>query len=47
MAENTMSTAGHVMGTAWTVSKVRKALNLKTSKSGMFKAAVKQAVGAK
>ncbi|XP_024379847.1 protein EARLY-RESPONSIVE TO DEHYDRATION 7, chloroplastic isoform X1 [Physcomitrium patens] len=47
VAENTMSTAGHVMGTAWTVSKVRKALNLKTSKSGMFKAAVKQAVGAK
>lgn len=43
-----MSTAGHVFATAWTVSKVRRALNpskFRVSKTGMLKAAAKAAVG--
>jgi spartin len=48
VTENTLSTAGHVFATAWTVSKVRRALNpskFRPSKTGMLKAAAKAAVG--
>jgi hypothetical protein len=48
VTENTLSTAGHVFATAWTVSKVRRALNpskFRPSKTGMLKAAAKKAVG--
>jgi spartin len=44
---NSLSTAGHVFATAWTVSKVRSALNpakFRPSKTGMLKAAAKAAV---
>jgi hypothetical protein len=44
VAGNTLSTAGHAVATAWTVSKLRGALNpakFRPSKTGMFKAAGK------
>jgi spartin len=47
VTENTLSTAGHVFATAWTVSKVRSALNpakFRPSKTGMLKAAAKAVV---
>lgn len=50
VAEETLATAGHVVATAWTVTKLRKALNPKASpaagaskltKTGFLKAAAK------
>jgi spartin len=49
VAEETLATAGHVVATAWTVTKLRKALNPKASpagaskltKTGLLKAAAK------
>lgn len=44
VTRNTLSTAGHAFATAWTVSKVRSALNpakFRPSKTGMLKAAAK------
>lgn len=46
--EETMSTAGHMFGTAWTATKLRKALNpskFKPSKRGVLKSAAKAALG--
>ena len=43
-----MSTAGHMFGTAWTATKLRKALNpskFKPSKRGVLKSAAKAALG--
>jgi spartin len=48
VTENTLSTAGHVFATAWTVSKVRRALNpskFRPTKTGLVKAAAKAAIG--
>jgi hypothetical protein len=48
VTETTLATAGHVFATAWTVSKVRRALNpskFRPSKTGLLKAAAKAAVG--
>lgn len=44
---NTLSTAGHAFGTAWTATKLRSALNpakFRPSKTGMLKAAAKAAL---
>jgi spartin len=48
VTDQTLATAGHVFATAWTVSKVRRALNpskFRPSKTGLLKAAAKTAVG--
>jgi spartin len=48
VTEQAMGTAGHVFATAWTVTKVRRALNpskFKTSKTGLLKTAAKAAIG--
>ena len=48
MTGNSLSTVGHLFATAWTVAKVRSALNptkFTPSKTGLLKAAAKAAIG--
>lgn len=52
VTQDTLATAGHVVGTAWTVSKLRKAFNPKdgassVSKTGMVKGLAKNVLKGK